>query len=370
MFAKKYFNVREIGITTDENHLPWIVLRGAKTPIFGKERQLVRQIICLKRDIHHEISSLMLDGKVGGEIEFITNLYRLSDVNIKSLEISGFCDQKSADNNPKDETTRKPRRRIHETARIVFSDRSSLPKSLPYAGLMHALSSKGLGCKVDIACDETQDLDCSSSLNGKTDLYRTFLERNTMKFVNIGKIRAALVPHINADRQGYEKMSFSGILMEPVPSTPIPTAISFRRDSHKICFDFPFFKATRDYVKKVFAPAYFERALKWWGVSDIVYGNPENPDWLADSMSIIYHVIDRAKVTVDLIYIDGGNIKKLKHDIGDKNTAHLLYHVRDAKVVLAKEERKIVTRTPGEYAIALSLISKEIFFKSDSTPVV
>ena len=367
MFGKKYFKVKEIGIITEGNS-PCIVLKGFKTPIFGEEKELVRQILCWQKDAYSGIHSLMM-GKVTGETAFVTSLYRLSNVKAKNLEITGFHEHKTAKDEFKHGATKKNKSRFHETARMSFSDGSSLSAVLPYAGLMHVVACLGLGHKVGIFCDESEELDHLSAKDRRVDLYRYFLEKKAIDFAAIEDIRIKQEPETCADGQGYEKLSFECVTMKD-PQLPLPDTVVFRRDRRKVGFDFPLFKVTYDALRHHYAPAYFEGAMRFYGATDIVYNTLENPDWIADSMTIVDHVMRRAKVKADSIYIDSCNIKKQQSSFQSKKDNWLVYNIRNAKVVLTKGKQKIATTAPGEYAMALSFLkSREIFLKSDSTPV-
>jgi hypothetical protein len=252
---------------------------------------------------------------------------------------------------------------------MTFSDGSSLSAVLPYAGLMHTVACRGLGHKVSISCDESEELDHFSAKDGRAGLYGNFLEKKAMDFVAIEDIRIKQGPEIYADGKGYEKLSFECVTMKD-PQIPIPDTLVFRRGRRKVGFDFPLFKATYDALKQRYAPAHFEGTMRFFGATDIVFNTPENPDWIADSMTIVDHVMKRAKVKVDSIYIDSSNIKKQQRatfQSGKEN--YLIYNIRNAKVILTKGKQKTATIAPGEYAMALSFLkSREIFLKSDSTP--
>ena len=369
MFGKKYFRIKEIGIITDD-YSPYIILKGSETSLFEKEKELVRQTLCWQKDARTWIQSLKM-GKVNGETAFVTNLYRLSNVKAKHLKITGFHERRSAKDEPRHGTTKKNKTFFHETASMRFSDRSSLSRVLPYAGLMHMVACRGLGHEASISCDESEELDHLSAKDGRMDLYRYYLEKKAISFATIDDIRIKQGPEVCPDGKGYEKLSFECLGMID-PQFLIPDTILFRKGKKKVGFDFPLFKVTYDALKHHYAPANFENTRRFYGVKDIVFNSIENPDWIADSMTIVDHVMKRAKVKVDSIYIDTGNIKKQQRtDFKDGKDNYLVYNIRNAKVVLTKGKQKIATTAPGEYAMALSFLkSREILFKSDSTPAV
>jgi len=89
-------------------------------------------------------------------------------------------------------------------------------------------------------------------------------------------------------------------------------------------------------------------------------GDPNNLGWLADSMSLVSRMIERAHIDVYSIYVDG-NITGIRSDHS------LMCDPLAATITLNRYGKKRAMPCTGEQAISLSyLYSKDIFLKDRS----
>jgi len=319
MFKKDLFKVEEIGTCPSELS---IFLKGSKNSILHGKQPIVRQIDSLLKEYIPEIESLT-ESQLYGEAELVRNLYKLAGYGIKEMGI----------------TTKKTPQKVRlPISNLKFLDNYHFSEVLPQASLMHLLVSKGIGNDVSLYCDE--------GLRECPEVYYNSLIG--LKFQKIEDIRFKDKPEVHVDEKDYERLDFEEVLM----TCDAPKSLIYKKGPKKVGFSFPLNKVTID------------KFMRDHRLTLRILGHPTNPEWIADSMSIIDFVMKKAGIEVDSIYVNS-NIK------GNTPNSVLMYNPGNAKVVLKKYRKKIVTPATGEQAISLSYLhSKDVFLHSNRSYVV
>jgi hypothetical protein len=330
---KSYFKVEEIGTCKKLGHD--IFLKGRDNSIFRREKELIRKMFAPIGDYLTEVISLT-EGNVHGETEFIRNLFELAEDGIKEMKIT---------------RSGKTLKDYHISSNLTFLDDSYFSGVVPQYGLLHSLVSKGIGNDLEIFCDE--DLDQYPEIT-----YEYLIRNNFVKYKKIGEIEFRDRPEVQVDEKAYEKLVFHRVLMK---DSVIPDSITYERSHEKtpreVGFSFPWNKAA---FEKVVKEPSFQEHMRKNRITVATVKNPDNPDWIEDSMSIINHFIKKAGIEVDSIYVDG-NIR----DYRPNNV--LRYNPKNAIIILKRNGEKTVTPADGDQAITLSYLnSRDIWFR-DST---
>lgn len=325
MLDTDLFKVEEIGICKSDST---IFLKGRKKSFLGEEKELAREISPLPNEFLKNID-LLTDGVSQDEAGFIRNVYEMAGFGVKELTITS-----------KGRT--EPHLRNHYAmAKLRFSKNGSISEVLPQVGLMHFLASRDIGNGEDTnggIIYSDQDLGIFP------EMYTHRMGNNLIKFKRIRDIKIRDERHAtNIEENKYERFKFLGVLI----NSDIPDTLVYENGSKKIGFKFPESKVTFENARRLGSPT-------------IRVNDPYNPFWLADSITVIDEIIRRAQIEVGPIYVDG----ELKNY---RSMDFFRYEPSSAKIVFKRNERRIITLAPSEYAKAMSFLHTKDICVRDPT---
>jgi len=313
MSNKGFFEVEEIGM--DDRSPSVVFLKGSKGRFLGKE-ELIGTLFFQGED-QKEMNSL-LKGDGGPRAQFARTVLRLANHPIKEMKIVRIARKKGG--------------KAVVTSDLKFMDGSSIVEATPNT-LLYGL-----------VCNGTK-IYSHTNLHMEESRMKIF---DRIKYKNIEDIELKERPVVPVNENDYVKLEFDRILMHWFTPSVALDSIFYKKGSNK--YRLP------PFMNKVI----LEKAMKDEGKDPSrVLDNLSSPSGQEDYMSVIYHVMRRANIGVDSIYVDG-NLRQSNNIFR--------YEPRSAIVVLEKDGEKIVTPVPWEQAISLSYLnSKGIHIKKPAS---